>query len=520
MSYESTPPEAGSQPELPREGLTDSRRLNALPAQVGAQGATSSAGSATNMVDWEEFYVRFREPNFLPGYEIAQRLGSGAFGEVYEATKLSIGKRYAVKFLRVAGEGDSVMIDRELSQARLFASIDHPNLVAVEDVGLACGVPYLIMGHAGEDTLARRMDAGLLPREQAFDIFVQVCRGVLALHDRQLAHFDIKPSNVFLAGENARIGDYGLSKLLRDDRNTLSFGRGTPRYMAPEILTGHGDRRADVFSLGILLFEVMTGELPFEDERSHLVPVASEALAANFPPDFAPELRSVVERCLQRNPGDRYASVAELLEDLGQAARRGDSIALPIARSAKEPKGAKELGPAANPTSEAIPRMNGTSAGSLESADVLEWQTLDKESRAGEPSEVDSAPAPLTEPAGRPGAPAGAAGAPIPPLRPREPAPLESSARAVPPRLPAALPVPPRLEGGPVATVYALGRTGFEIFVGLVVLPVLAVAHMLGPWILRQFDRLRRAGRFAWFALVCFGGGALLLLLLVWGLPS
>ena len=322
------------------------------------------------------------------------------------------------------------------------------------------------------------------------------------------------------------------SKLLRDDRNTLSFGRGTPRYMAPEILTGRGDRRADVFSLGILLFEVMTGELPFEDEGSHLIPMGNEALSPNFPPDFAPELRPVVERCLRRNPEERYASVAELLEGLGQTARRGDSIVLPVAGSVS-PKG-----PAARSASEETSILEGAPAGSPASGDVLEWQTLDREPEVGEPSGLDPVSTgdalqdrrasprplrsvqPLTETARHADGPSGAAGAPIPPIPTGESAWRESAVSPAPPRLPAALPVPPRLEGGGMATANALGRTGIEIFVGLVVLPVLAIAHLLGPWVLRLFGLLRRAGKFAWFALLCFGGGALLLLLLVWGAPS
>lgn len=439
------------------------------------------------MVDWEEFYARFREPNFLPGYEIAQRLGSGAFGEVYEATKLSIGKRYAVKFLKVAGEGDSTVIEREISQARLFASIDHPNLVAVEDVGLASGVPYLIMGHAGEDTLARRLEGDPLPKDQAFDIFVQVCRGVLALHDRNLAHFDIKPSNVFLSGENARIGDYGLSKLLQDDRNTLSFGRGTPRYMAPEILVGRGDRRADVFSLGILLFESLTGELPFETDGSHLVPGGDRPIEPDFPPDFPVEFRQVVERCLRRDPAERYPSVAELLADLGAPARRGDSVVLPPVNGAPAP-----------------PRravsLAATEAASGGGGEVLEWETLDGDG---------AAPAP-------PPAPESVATGPIPSLR-RDPSsefPFAEPGPEGPPRIPAKIPVPPRVTGGPWSTGTALWRTGFEVFVGLVVLPVLTAVHLLAPWTRRLFRAVRRLGSFVWFATLCFGAGAFVVWLL------
>lgn len=151
-------------------------------------------------MDWEVFYSRFREPDFVPGYEIHNRLGGGSFGEVYKARKASIGKSYAIKFLKIDGEEQRDAAMRELEQVRHFAALDHPNLVSIEDMGEAAGVPYLIMGYAGEDTLARRLKAGRLDEATALLYFVQVCRGVLALHDRRLVHFDLKPSNVFLSG--------------------------------------------------------------------------------------------------------------------------------------------------------------------------------------------------------------------------------------------------------------------------------------------------------------------------------
>ncbi len=198
------------------------------------------------MVDWEAFYNAFRRPHFIAGYEIQNHLGGGAFGEVYKAKKTSIGKSYAIKFLRLDDETQRDAIERELEQVRHFAAIDHPNLVTIEDMGVAHDVPYLIMGYAGEDTLSRRLKSAKLERDDALLYFTQACRGVLALHDRRLVHFDLKPSNIFIKGDVARVGDYGLSKLLTDGRMTLSFGRGTPQYMAPEILRSRADHRADI----------------------------------------------------------------------------------------------------------------------------------------------------------------------------------------------------------------------------------------------------------------------------------
>ncbi len=295
-------------------------------------------GPRPTVMDWESFYNSFRQPDFIPGYEIQNRLGGGAFGEVYKARKHSIGKAYAIKFLKVDDETQRDVIERELDQVRHFAAIDHPNLVSIEDMGTVEGVPYLVMGYAGEDTLARRMRQGNLDRRQALLYFVQACRGVLALHDRRLVHFDLKPSNIFLNGDIARVGDYGLAKLMTDGRLTLSFGRGTPYYMAPEILRHRADHRADLYSLGVILYETQAGKVPFDAPSPGGLLLRQDDDPPRFPADFPAELRGVVERCLRLEPEQRYESVEELLMDLGQAARPGDSIVLAPAPAREIPR--------------------------------------------------------------------------------------------------------------------------------------------------------------------------------------
>jgi serine/threonine-protein kinase len=281
-------------------------------------------------MDWEAFYARFRSPDFIPGYEIQNRLGGGAFGEVYKARKHSIGKAYAIKFLKVDDEAARSAVERELEQVRHFAAIDHPNLVTIEDLGTVMGVPYLVMGYAGEETLARALRARRLSREQALAYFVQACRGVQALHERRLVHFDLKPSNIFLKGDVARVGDYGLSKMMADGRQTLSFGRGTPQYMAPEMVKNRADERADIYSLGVILYESLAGALPFECEIPGTLPQREGDAPPPFPADFPFELRAPIERCLRVDPAQRFAGVAALVAELeGRAQAAG--MSLPVA---------------------------------------------------------------------------------------------------------------------------------------------------------------------------------------------
>ncbi len=327
---------AGKVPVQSRGGLATPPSGGPFPAD-GAPAGSREGSQRAPMIDWESFYNAFRRPGFIPGYEIQNHLGGGAFGEVYKARKTSIGKSYAIKFLRLDDAAQKDAVDRELEQVRFFAAIDHPNLVTIEDMGVVLGVPYLIMGYAGEDTLARRLKRRDLDRGNALRYFVQACRGVLALHDRRLAHFDLKPSNVFLNGDVARVGDYGLAKLLTEGRQTLSFGRGTPHYMAPEMLKNRADHRADIYSLGVILYESLAFALPFGGDASGGFVLREEDRSPEFPPDFPAALRPAVERCLRLEPEHRFASVHELLDGLGQTARQGDSVRMPWDASGPPP---------------------------------------------------------------------------------------------------------------------------------------------------------------------------------------
>ena len=283
--------------------------------------------------DWEAFYRDYRKPGYVPGFEITTKLGGGTFGLVFRARRLSIGKDYAIKFLHVEDGAVRAAIARELEQVPWFAQIDHPNLVAIEDRGEVDGIPYLVMAFAGTETLRDKLVVGQVPTGEAKDellrIFLQCCRGAAALHDRSLVHFDIKPANVFLKGSVARLGDYGLSKLVTQSRGSLSMGRGTPYYMAPELLQRRGDHRSDVYSLGVMLYEILCGALPFRGDSEWEVLRQHETATPVWPAHLSGKEQAILARCLQKDPAARFPSVLDLIAACGNGSVARGAAATP-----------------------------------------------------------------------------------------------------------------------------------------------------------------------------------------------
>ena len=449
-------------------------------------------------MDWEAFYNSFRQPDFVPGYEIENRLGGGAFGDVYKARKTSIGKAYAIKFLKVEDDDQREAVHRELDQVRHFAAIDHPNLVTIEDMGVVMDVPYLIMGYAGEETLSKRFKLGDLMPEEALRVFTQAARGVLALHDRRLVHFDLKPSNIFLRGDNARVGDYGLSKLLDGGRMTLSYGRGTPMYMAPEMLKSRADHRADIYSLGVILYESLAGELPFRpDDIGGLVLRESDEPPV-FPEDFPAVARPAVESCLRLAPNDRAQSVGEVLETLGQTARPGDSVAFVLAPNEMRSSRARKRGASAERSKGDESREGREAASALLSGG---YTVEDSSSTAIDPHSID------------PNSPGGRARLLVRDLKARRDAeesgvlPVREAGHAD-----SVIPVPPKVEGGLFATLAETTRVGFDVFLAAIVAvlgSIVGLFRAISDRLVRS-DRgglVGRAARFAVFLLIMAGVG-------------
>jgi hypothetical protein len=269
----------------------------------------------------EEFTPRFDR------YEIREELSRGSMGVVYRAFDPILQREVAIKVLaqgRVASRED---VARFMREARAVARLAHPNIVPVHEVGEHSGSPYFTMDFIHGKVLSQvlRAEGALAPR-RAVHIAREVARALMAAHDKGLIHRDIKPSNVMLADDGrVMVMDFGLAKDMSSDTVRTQSGTtiGTPAYMPPEQARGHTaemSERSDVYSVGAVLYECLTGRAPFEGEGMvevvmHVLedpPVPPRKLNPKIPRD----LEIVVLKCLEKSPKDRYATMAALERDL------------------------------------------------------------------------------------------------------------------------------------------------------------------------------------------------------------
>ena len=213
----------------------------------------------------------------LGPYEILAPIGSGGMGEVYRARDRRLDRLVAIKVIKTAHHDDSRARERFDREAKVVASLDHPHICALYDVGHDEGVAYLVMQYLEGETLAKRLHNGPLPIADALKYGSQIAHAIDAAHKRGIIHRDLKPSNVMLTKMGAVLLDFGLAKLsdapdVSDPATTVDLTRdgalvGTVRYMAPEVLERHGtDARSDLFSFGAILYEMVTGRRAFDGD--------------------------------------------------------------------------------------------------------------------------------------------------------------------------------------------------------------------------------------------------------------
>ena len=260
-------------------------------------------------------------------YRILGHLGGGGMGVVYRAEDRRLQRTVALKFLPPALTRDPDSRSRFLQEARAASALDHPNVCTVYDVGrlgddTEDGRLYLAMPAYDGETVKEKIERGPLPVEEAVDIATQAARGLAKAHRQGIVHRDIKPANLMVTGDGlVKILDFGLAKLAGAMGLTRSgFCPGTPSYMSPEQARGEVDHRTDLWSLGVVLYEMLTGRAPFEAESDpgivHAVLHEEPAPLRRFRPDAPAELERIVAGLLQKKLADRYSSAEHLLADL------------------------------------------------------------------------------------------------------------------------------------------------------------------------------------------------------------
>src|SRR5436190_9276076 len=260
-------------------------------------------------------------------YRLESKLGSGGMSTVFLARDETLERWVAVKVMRREISDQPDQIERFRREARAVAQLSHPNVVAVIDAGEDGGYPYIVFEYVEGETLKQRIDRlGRLPVDEAAAYAIEIGRGLAAAHARRMVHRDIKPQNVLIDAEGrAKVTDFGIARSLESDGLTKT-GRvlGTTDYVSPEQAMGHEvDPRSDIYSLGVLLYEMLSGEPPFKAET--VVGVAMKHVNDPMPdiqalrPDASAALARVVENSTGKEPSKRYRDMNDMLADLEAA---------------------------------------------------------------------------------------------------------------------------------------------------------------------------------------------------------
>jgi serine/threonine protein kinase len=279
-------------------------------------------------------------------YRIVKKIGAGGMGEVYLAEDTKLGRKVALKFLPSQSSDDPDSKARFINEACASAALDHPNICPVYEIDDANNRTYIAMAFIDGESLREKTKSGPMNIDNLIRIGIDIAKGLEEAHDKKIIHRDIKSANVMISGKGqVKITDFGLARLLDSSRLTKAgIMMGTVAYMSPEqVRAGEVDHRSDIWSLGIVLYEMATGKLPFKGERDQAVthqilsddaePISS--LRTGIPLD----LERIINKCLEKDPSNRYQHVDDLAVDLRNVRkekiaagrkRRSIRLALPI----------------------------------------------------------------------------------------------------------------------------------------------------------------------------------------------
>ena len=271
-------------------------------------------------------------------FDIRSSLGAGGMGEIFEGYDTDLQRPVAIKVLAARHIEDETMKQRFLREARMASQLNHPNIATIYEIGEAAGSPYIVMEYVAGETLAARIERGPLDDfHEIIDVGAQAAEALAEAHEHGVVHRDIKASNLMITPRGkVKVLDFGLAKPIPFINRAVSKTRltesgvllGTVNYMSPEQASGRGEvtHLSDIFSLGVVLYEMTTGRLPFEGETyfqtieaiTRRAPTAVKKLRKDAPD----ALVAVIERMLKKAPAERYQSAAEVAKDLRQIEER------------------------------------------------------------------------------------------------------------------------------------------------------------------------------------------------------
>jgi serine/threonine-protein kinase len=275
----------------------------------------------------------------LGNFEITSQLGRGGMGEVYQAKDRKLGRDVAIKVLPEEFAKDTDRVARFQREAKLLASLNHPNIAAIHGLEESEGTNFLVLELVEGQTLADRIKAGSIPVEESLKLALQIAEALEAAHEKGVIHRDLKPANIKVTPDGkVKVLDFGLAKAFAGDREEINLSNsptlsnaatqqgvilGTAAYMSPEQARGESvDKKADIWAFGVVLFEMLTGRGTFEGRT------VSDTLAAvlmrepewkRLPPNLHPRIRLLLERCLEKDAKNRCSGMGDARADIQKA---------------------------------------------------------------------------------------------------------------------------------------------------------------------------------------------------------
>ncbi|MFZ0546064.1 MAG: FHA domain-containing serine/threonine-protein kinase [Candidatus Promineifilaceae bacterium] len=273
----------------------------------------------------------------IDGYQIKEVIGTGGMATVYRAFQPQLERWVAVKVLTSTEAGNTAFLRRFQREAKAIAALHHPNILTIHDYGEKEGLGYIVMEYVSGGTLKNLLNTKPMTWTETATLILPVARALAYAHSRKILHCDIKPANILLYRQDwPLLADFGLFQMrgMPDIRSGLGFITGTPAYVSPEQLLGeHVGRKSDVYSLGVVLYEMLTGRLPFRAASTSSMMlqrlVEAPPSMSLFNDQIDPELESAILKALSREPDQRYRNMDDMVNALARLARDIDIPSIP-----------------------------------------------------------------------------------------------------------------------------------------------------------------------------------------------